>query len=465
MVVFDKVYGMLPIFLQNLAISAFGFTWNKRRFGGVFNDELIKFKSRENFASDDWLQFQNESIRGILIHAYKNVPFYTMKFTQLGFNEDSLAKFALDDLQKLPFLEKDMLRQHGTTTLISTNPEPNGEFFASSGSTGTPTQIVISHTMHQRWSAGFEARIRNWAGIDRSTPRGTIGGRRVVRDGLSKGPFYRYNLVEKQVYFSAYHISLANVQNYVEGMFKHKIEYMTGYAMSNFLLARFIEGKGIKAPQLKAVITSSEKLTQEMRDTFKRVYGCKTFDSYSGVEACGLISECEEGSLHVSPDMGIIEFLNKDQKPAEPGELAELVCTGILNFNQPLIRYRIGDMAVLGESKCACGRNMPVVSEITGRVEDVVIGPDGREMVRFHGIFINISNIIRAQVIQEEIDHFIINVEVSSPLSTEQNEIILTRMKSQLGSIKVKVNQVDEIPLNANGKFKAVISKVKRNKI
>jgi len=230
-------------------------------------------------------------------------------------------------------------------------------------------------------------------------------------------------------------------------------------------LARFIEEKGIIAPKLRAVITSSEKLTQEMRDTFRRVYGCKTFDSYSGVEDCGLISECEEGSLHVSPDMGIIEFLNKDQKPAKIGERAELVCTGILNFNQPLIRYRIGDMAVLSESECTCGRKMPVVSEIAGRVEDVVIGPDGREMVRFHGIFINISNIIRAQVIQEEIDYFNINVEVNSPLSTEQRKIIETRMKSQLGSIQMQVNEVEQIPLNANGKFQAVISKVKRNQI
>ena len=86
---------------------------------------------------------------------------------------------------------------------------------------------------------------------------------------------------------------------------------MTGYAMSNYLLAVEFEKAGIKPPQMRAVITSSESLTPEMRRTLERVYCCKVFDSYSGVEACGLISEYSDGKLYSSPDVGIIEVLNK----------------------------------------------------------------------------------------------------------------------------------------------------------
>ena len=98
-------------------------------------------------------------------------------------------------------------------------------------------------------------------------------------------------MFKKQVYFSAYHISAKNAAGYLEGIQKYKPDYMTGYAMSNFLLARFFKDAGLKAPPLKAVITSSEKLTPGMRQTFLDVYVCKTYDGCSGVEACGLITE------------------------------------------------------------------------------------------------------------------------------------------------------------------------------
>jgi phenylacetate-CoA ligase len=319
--------------------------------------------------------------------------------------------------------------------------------------------------MHQKWSAAFEARIRNWAGISRFDARGMIGGRRVVNDGKSNGPFYRYNFFEKQVYFSAYHIAASTVKDYLNGIQKYHVKYMTGYAMSNFFLARFIEEMDLKAPTLKAVITSSEKLTPEMRNTFKRVYDCKTYDSYSGVEACGLISECEQGSLHISPDVGIFEIIKEDGTACKPGETGEVVSTGLINYDQPLIRYRIGDLVRLSNKQnCMCGRNMPVIDEIIGRIEDTVIGKDGREIVRFHGVFIDLNSIIEGQIIQHELDEFEVKVVVSNELTQEQKNIIEKRMCSQLGEIKVTIHEVPFIPRNANGKFKSVISKIKRDR-
>jgi phenylacetate-CoA ligase len=239
---------------------------------------------------------------------------------------------------------------------------------------------------------------------------------------------------------------------------------MTGYAMSNYFLARFIEENKLPAPKLKAVITSSEKLTKEMRETFRRVYNCETFDSYSGVEACGLISQCEKGKLHLSPDVAIVEIIKEDGSYAEPGESGEAICTGFLNFDQPLIRYRIGDILTLSNiQSCVCGRNMPVIDEIVGRIEDTVIGVDGREMVRFHGIFINIPEIIEGQIIQFDLSEFEINIVATQPLDQQHRDDIYKRMVSQLGNdINLKINEVKEIPRNANGKFKAVISHVKR---
>ena len=76
--------------------------------------------------------------------------------------------------------------------------------------------------MHQKWSAAFEARIRNWAGLTRLDSRGMIGGRRIIPEGVNKGPYHRYNLIERQVYFSAYHISSVTAPDYAAALNKYK---------------------------------------------------------------------------------------------------------------------------------------------------------------------------------------------------------------------------------------------------
>lgn len=461
----SSLYDRIPIFLQNAAISVYGLNWRQRRFGGLFSEELNGFKNREDFTIQQWNDYETIQLRKLLLHAYETVPFYRESLSDHELSAETIRKIDHASLAELPILEKNDLRVFGRTTLLSAKLEKGGQFFSSSGSTGTPTQILFSRPMHQRWSAGFEARIRHWAGVDRFTPRGMIGGRRVIPEGLASPPFYRYNFFEKQVYFSAYHISAAHAPDYVRGMLRHNVQYMTGYAMSNYFLARFVEEMKLDAPQLKAVITSSEKLTPEMRKAFNKVYGCKTFDSWSGVEACGLVSECEHGSLHISPDLGIIEILDEFGKPVKPGEVGEVVCTGLVNFDQPLIRYRIGDVMRLGKEPCKCGRSMPVIHEIIGRTEDTVIGQDGREIVRFHGIFIDLPNLIEGQVIQWELDKFEIKVVTTGKWTEAEAAIIKRRMESQLGEVHVVIQVVDSIARNQNGKFQAVISHVKRKPV
>ncbi len=457
----DKVYSFLPVWLQNVGISAYGYYWYKRRFGGVFKAELKAYNEREFYTKHQWDSYQTEELRKLLVHAFDHVPFYTEKYTNHGITREFLQNIQLAEINKLPFLEKEELRKYGTTTLLSKIKDSSGEFYGSSGTTGTPTQIYFSKPFHQKWSAAFESRIRKWAGIDYKTPRGMIGGRRVLPGSSNKKPFYRYNWFEKQVYFSAYHISPSTVENYLHGIKKYKLEYMNGYAVSNYSLAKFLVDGKYDVPKLKAVITSSEKLNPEMREVFQQAYGCKTFDSYSGVEACGLISETEKGELLVSPDVGIMEFLDSNGNEVKPGEAGEIISTGLINYDQPLIRYRIGDTAILSKTQeTATGHAMIKIDEIQGRIEDKVVAKDGREMVRFHGLYINIPHLITAQIIQNDYDVFTFNLVVEEDFDPAYEEIIIKRLESQVGKVKTTFNHVSEIPKSANGKFRAVISEL-----
>lgn len=459
-----KLYPQLPVTLQNVAISAFGYSWKKRRYGGIFEKQLIAFKTRENWNALQWQDFQTTQLRQLLVHSFETVPYYREIFQRSGFTLSTLRQFEIADLKRLPFLEKKSLKQFGKTSLISSKCEPGGEFFESSGSTGTPTSILYSHKMHQRIHGAYESRVRHWAGVNRFMPRAIIGGRRIVPAGNSKPPYYRYNYIENQLYLSAYHISKETAKGYLDGIARYKSEYMTGYAMSNFFLARFMLESGLQPPQMKAVVTSSEKLTAQMREVFHKVYGCKTFDGWSGVENCGLISENEYGQLLVSPDVGIIEILDKEGAPVKPGQSGEVVCTGFLNFDQPLIRYKMGDYVTLAvDQTTKCGRIMPVIEEIDGRIEDVVVGKDGREMVRFHGVFVNLQSVVEAQLIQQDVDIFHINVVPVTALSEVDKMLIVKRLESQLGTLKITFEELNKIPRGANGKFKSVVSNIKRN--
>lgn len=444
-------------------ISAYGYKWRQRRFGPEFIRFYKEIKEREYFTFEQWHIYQKEKLRKLLVHAFTNVPFYNKKYSSNSIELSDLKNFELQDLRHLPFLEKDELRTFGTSSLLSPKLS-KGIFISSSGSTGTPTKIYLPEYFHQHWTALMESRVRNWAGVTKDYSRGMIGGRRILPEYQSGGPFYRYNYFEKQTYLSAYHLSPATVSNYLKGLFDNKVQYLTGYAMSIFLLSKFTVEKGLVAPKLKAVITSSEKLTNEMRVTIEEVFQCKTFDSYSGCEACGLISETPEGVLVVSPDAGIMEFINSEGDYANPGESGEIVSTGLLNYDQPLIRYRIGDIATLSsEQSPVAGRQLVRIEDIEGRIEDFVVTRDGRSMVRFHSLYIDIPGLKAGQLVQNNYDQFTINLITDNRIygRIQAERKMKQRLESQVGHVQVVFNYPERITTNSNGKIRAVISELR----
>ncbi len=307
-----------------------------------------------------------------------------------------------------------------------------------------------------------EARSTGWAGVSFSLPRATFSGRLVEPDPDSRGPYYRYNHAEKQVYFSAFHLRPDTAKEYVQALYRHHVQWLTGYAVSLFILATFVLEQNLDIPQLKAVITTSEKLTPEMREVMERAYACQVFEEYSTVENVLFAHDCEMSRLHVSPDAGVIEILRPDGVTCEPGETGEVVATGLIRTMQPLIRFRLGDLAAWSPDPCSCGRVTPVLHEVVGRLEDMVTGPDGRKMVRFHGIFVGMRAIREGQIIQEALDHIHVKIVPAAELTMTDREEITRRVQQRLGlDVNVTIEMVPTIPRTATGKFPAVVSKIK----
>ena len=219
--------------------------------------------------------------------------------------------------------------------------------------------------------------------------------------------------------------------------------------------------QNITVPPLKAIITTSEKVTPEMRQVMEKAYHCRVYEEYSTVENCLFASECEAGRLHLSPDIGLVEILRPDGTACLQSEIGEVVATCLFKNYQILIRYRLGDLAAWDSEPCPCGRAMPVIKEVVGRIEDVIIGPDGRQMVRFHGIFVNQTHVLEGQIIQETLDQIHVRIVPTEGFGLTDEQEIIHRVQQRLGGgVTVTVETVPKIERTNAGKFKAVISKI-----
>jgi phenylacetate-CoA ligase len=456
----DSIYARLPVFAQHIAVSSYGLYWQRLRFGAGYERYVREYLDREQFTKAQWARWQAEQLRGLLRACVEQVPYYGRQWS-----ESQKCSALEGDLGALPLLEKDAIRADPKAFLRQDMQPEHPQVFLTSGSTGTPISSYYTVPELRQSLALREVRSARWAGVSFGMPRATFSGRMVEPNPHSRGPFHRFNIIEKQVYFSAFHLRPDTAHQYVEALRRHNVQWGTGYAVSFYLLARFMLEKDIPAPGLKAIITTSEKLTPEMRMVMEQAYRCKIYEEYSTVENAIFASECEHGRLHVSPDVSVVEILRPDGSPCSAGEAGEVVVTTLSRTYHPLIRFRLGDVAMWDEELCPCGRQMPVIKEVVGRIEDVVIGPDGRQMVRFHGIFVNQPHIREGQIIQEELDHIRVKVVPTNNFGDNDIQEIIHRVQQRLGkNVKISVDQVDSIPRTRAGKFQAVLSRLANSK-
>lgn len=456
----DKIYKRMPVPIQHAMVSLYGYHRKRLRFGGNFSDIAARYQSREKFTAEEWETYTTHKLREILVHAFMNVPHYQQVWKGIV-TKSQLEKFTREDLSALPPLEKDTARDNPHSLLVGGKPTEDQYILHTSGSSGTPVATYWTQEEHRHSMAVRQTRYKALAGVGYDNPRATFSGRIVEPDPDSRGPFYRFNLAERQVYFSAFHLGPNTVDQYIAALKRHQIQWITGYSNSIYQLAQMTIDQAIHAPRLKAVITTSEKLTPEMREIIEQAFDTTVYEEYSTVENLFFACDNEYGQMLLSPDHGIVEIVDSDFTPLEIGESGEVLATGFNRYGQPMIRYRIGDYAALSDEKPRCGREMPVIKEVSGRIEDTVYGIDGRRMVRFHGIFIDQPHVQEGQIIQERLDLIRVRIVPKDVFSEEDEIDVIGRVQQRLtDAVTVEVEVVESIPRTSSGKFQAVISKV-----
>jgi phenylacetate-CoA ligase len=406
---------------------------------------------------------QGERLSAIVKHAYETSDFYRRRFDALKIDPNAIK--SVDDLSRLPFLEKDDVRENLETGLISkVVPRKRMLRINTSGSTGRPFTIYADQAQLE---ARFASTLRSleWAGWkfgDRQVRlwHQTLGMSRlqVVREKIDAW-FMR------RLFIPAFEISPSNVETFVSKIRNYQPVLVDGYAESLNFLATYINSGNQAGFSPTAVMSSAQALPENTREIIEKGFQTKVFDKYGSREFSGIAYECSAHSGHHVVDECYIVELLVDGRPARPGEVGEIVITDLFNRATPMIRYRIGDLAVAVDNKsmCGCGLAHSRIGDIEGRTQAIVHCADGTWLpgTFFAHFFKDFEPVIRFfQINQAKKGQFILKIVKNNDYTKNAMDEILDNLQKYVGGTSIEVDYVEEIPLVRTGKRSPVVSTV-----
>lgn len=457
----NQVYELSPVFLQEWMLSLYGVHLGRLRYGREFREALAEVRSCERLSMLDIEKRQSELLRTVISHALKYSPHYMKNFDHLekdvaGINSKNLREF-------FPLLPKDTVRKD-MESFYAREPGVKYSSINTSGSTGSPLVVLTTRKSISRNYAFFE-NFLNAHGVSYKDRSATFAGRMIIPPLQQKPPYWRRNMAQNTWLMSSYHLSDATCGEYVRFLDGLRPSFIDSYPSAITALARFINKHGVAhAIRPRVIVTSSESLTDDARQEIENAFRCKVADQYGNAEMAGFIAQCEHGSYHANPYYGLMEVVDSAGNPVPPGTVGSLALTGFVNPSMPLIRYLIGDSVVLSQTRCQCGREYPVVKEIMGRTDDLIVLADGRRIGRMDPLFKGLDGLSEAQIIQKELDQFEVRVVYASDSVNRQE--VAQKLSSAIcarlnADVNIVVTQVSSIEKGANGKFKSVVSLVR----
>ncbi len=347
--------------------------WKNREFAQL---QYVKEFERSQYLSSDQLQdLQLRRLRKLTDHAYRHCPFYRGRFDRLGLVPTDINTLA--DLKTLPALEKQDIQQH--RDLLRAQDWPAADLIPNQtgGSTGTPLSFYLS-TDRRCSRAAATIRHNRWAGWDIGDKVAAIWGAPQDRPSRSWRARLRNLFLDRHLFLDTGHLTEARMIEFHHSLKKFRPRVILAYARAAVMFARFLRARNLSAYQPHSIVTSAEVLEPGERALLEDVFGCPVFNRYGCREVSVIASECEHHrGLHIMAEGLYVEIESHDCA-GSPTKLGSVLITDLLNFAMPLIRYRIGDMASWEPGPCPCGRGLPRLRQVAGRVTDFLVGSDGR---------------------------------------------------------------------------------------
>ena len=254
-----------------------------------------------------------------------------------------------------------------------------------------------------------------------------------------------------------------DVRAQLEWLQQQQPDYLLSHPSNLAELAKLSLAQNVRFPRLREVRTSGELLTQEVRDLCRQAWDVPVTDMYSANEVGYIALQCPQHEhYHVQAEDVIVEVLDERGEPCAPGQTGRVVISTLHNFAMPLVRYDIEDFAEVG-APCPCGRGLPVLRRIVGRVRNMLVTADGKcywPSFKLSRIM-DEAPLLQYQIVQKEFDLIEARLVTASPLTGGQEEKLRQHILSQLPlGFRVNLAYCSEIPRSAGGKFEDYVSEV-----
>jgi phenylacetate-CoA ligase len=454
----EQVYPRLPVFLQNAACWYYGTKQARVRFGREFDLRLRELLESEKWSAAEIEAYQNEKLRGLIRYAYENVPYYRERWTGLKLSPADIR--SREDLAKLPVLTKEDVRQNFDRLVSEKAAKHDLVFRHTSGTTGKALHFYVTNAaIAFQWAVWWRHRMR--FGVQPGAWHANFTGKRVVPLEQRTPPFWRWNKPLRQALLTMHHLTPEKISSVMEFLNSQHFEFYSGYPSIIHMLALHATAAGLrlKSPP-RAVFTGAENMLDFQRRDIQKFTGAVLTDQYGCSEGCGNASHCSEFVYHEDFEFGIVE--GEKVQPGNPAR--SILCTGFGCDAFPFVRYEVGDTAVWQDTQkaCACGRASNVLLRIDGRKDDYVITPEGTRIMRFDYVFKDVMNVKEVQVVQEQLGEIVVRAVRRPEYSQRDEDEIKREIQRWISpTLKLHFDYVKEIERERNGKFRAVLSRLK----
>lgn len=414
-----------------------------------------QFDSPEVVRARQW-----ERIKSLLHHAYATVPFYRERFDQKGIRPGDIRDFA--DYRRLPVLTKADIRDHGPKLLSGLFDRQLLQLKKTSGSTGVSLQVWVDEDSMQ-WKRACTLRSDEWSGWRFGEPAAKVWGNPEYLQRGWRGRF-RNAVLDRATYLDTLKMDEEALHRFAGALRCRPPSLVFGHAHSVFLFAEFLRATGQAGIRPRGIITTAMVLHDWQRRVIEDVFACKVTNRYGCEEVSLIACECERHQgLHVNAD-GVYVELQREGAMPPPGEPGSILVTDLTNRAMPLLRYQVGDVAILADRHCPCGRGLPLLERLEGREADYVVTPRG-ELISGISLTENfallVPGIAQLQLIQETVHRFrfrIVRGPDFGPLSEEKLGMLVGERFGP--EVTYECEYVERIPQEPSGKYRFCISRV-----
>jgi phenylacetate-CoA ligase len=418
-------------------------------------------KSIEFSSKDDLRRLQLRRLRSLLQDAYVNVPYYKRTFDAAGFKPTQIKSIA--DISKVPLLSKQDVRENVHFAMFSNlHNKKEMHRINTSGSTGEPFVCYADKfQLEMRFATTLRAlEISGWQFGDKQLRlwHQTLGMSRIQAFKERVDAWFM-----RRHFVPAFEMSEDSLHSLMKTIEKKKPVLVDGYAESLNFIA--MASNSVSRHKPKAVMSSAQQLTDSTRTQIEKQFGAKVLDKYGSREFSGIAYQCLESEHHHVQDESYILEILVDGRPAKVGEVGEVVITDLNNFSMPLIRYRIGDMAIAVEQEdCSCGRPHSLIGAISGRTQALILCSNGIWLpgTFFAHFFKDFDFAVKHyQIVQEVYESFILKIVPTAQFSNQVSDQLLLQLRKYTGVGQIiDLELVTEIPLLKTGKRTPVVSKI-----